>query len=1056
MKNICHQMTRKALLAVSLLLACVFPALAQNITVTGTVYEPEGEPAIGASIEVRGVAGHGVVTDFDGNFTIKVAPDATLVISYVGCDTQEVPVEGRTKIEVHLQTNTVAMNELVVVGYGTVKKADATGSVGVVKPSEIEAGLASTAQDLLVGASPGVVVSTNGGDPAGGASIQIRGGASLSASNDPLIVVDGVPMEGNTVTGSSNPLSLINPENIENMTILKSASATAIYGSRASNGVIIITTKTGKSGKPQVSFAANFNVATPRNYMDMMTANRFREFITSRYGAESAQAAALGNANTNWQKEVLRTSFSHDYSLSVGGTAGFLPYRVAVDYSNQAGVIRETDNQRVGASINLTPKFFDDLLSVNVNLKGSYITNNYDQGSLGGAVGFNPTLPVHSPNIFNNWTTYTSGGAIAVPGDAGTSINILAAVNPVSLIYEYYSKSKVYQSVGNLQVDLKMPFLKELRANLNLGYDYSHGECANLNTAFGPQAWLNGFSIKAADFPNLPAELNPTDAESVNFKKGYASRTKEAAQNYTLLLDFYLNYNKEFQAIKSALDVTAGYSWQRFNFSSNNFNEVDPAIANATYAQLGIDPTAANAQELLDTFRGFARYNYSPKYYSKSHYQLLSFFGRVNYTFMDRYLLTATLRYDGTSRFGKDNRWGTFPAVALGWKILEEDFMEGARGVLSELKLRGEYGVTGQQNIGSDYYPYLPIYSILTNESNTYPIGYNPDGTPNYVQIAYPNKYNGDLKWEETHTWNVGVDFGFLNNRINGSLDWYKRTSTDLLVYANYPAGSNLSNTGYINLGDLENVGIEFNLNTRPVVTKDFVWNSNVNIAWNKNKVTRLAEGADTATGFISNGVMSQKHVVGQAAYTYYVYEQVYDAAGNPLEGVYVDQNADGVIDQSDRIYYHNALPDITATWNNTFTYKNWDFGFVLRGAWGAWNYNQNMMSNSFVSVTATAPLSNILDNTYIFEQTRTTDLMLSSHWVQNASFVRCDNITLGYTWENLLKNQLRLRLFGAVQNPFVITGYKGLDPEVTFQKGIDNNVYPRPISVTLGVVANF
>ncbi|MDE6197175.1 MAG: SusC/RagA family TonB-linked outer membrane protein, partial [Muribaculaceae bacterium] len=523
-------MTGKALLTLVMVLALAFPALAQNITVTGTVYEPEGEPAIGASIEVKGVANYGVVTDFDGNFQIKVAPDATLTVSYVGCDTQEVPVKNRTNIQIHLTTNTVAMNELVVVGYGTVKKADATGSVGVVKPSEIEAGLASTAQDLLVGASPGVVVSTNGGDPAGGAAIQIRGGASLSASNEPLIVVDGVPMEGNSVKGSSNPLSLVNPENIENMTILKSASATAIYGSRASNGVIIITTKSGKAGRPQVNFAANFYVATPRNYLDMMSADRYRQLINTRYGADSPQAAALGNASTNWQKEVLRTTFSHDYSLSVGGTAGFLPYRVAVNYTGTQGVVRKTSNDRLGAAINLTPKFFDDLLSVNVSLKGSYINNNYDQGSLGGAIGFNPTLPVHSPNVFNNWTTYMEGGAIATPESAGASINSLAAINPVSLIYDYYSKSRVYQSVGNIQLDLKMPFLRELRANLNLGYDYNHGEVANLNLHGSPLAWKNGFGFKTADFPDYP---NPDNVESINIKEGYTTRNKENEERYT-------------------------------------------------------------------------------------------------------------------------------------------------------------------------------------------------------------------------------------------------------------------------------------------------------------------------------------------------------------------------------------------------------------------------------------------------------------------------------------------------------------------------------------------
>lgn len=1051
MKNICLQMTRKAAMALALVLFMAFPALAQKITVTGTVYEPEGEPAIGASVEVKGVPGVGAATDIDGNFSISVEPNATLVVSYVGCDTQDIPVAGRTHIEVHLTTNTVAMNELVVVGYGVVKKSDATGSVGVVKPSEIEAGLATTAQDLLVGASPGVVVSTAGGNPDGAASIQIRGGASLNASNNPLIVIDGVPMDGNTVKGSSNPLALVSPENVENMTILKGPSATAIYGSRATNGVIIITTKTGQSGRPQVNFTANFYVATPRNYLNMMKSQQFADFIVSRYGAESAQAAQLGlNGtiyNTNWQKEVLRTSFSHDYSLSVGGTAGVLPYRVAVNYTGTDGILRNTDNKRLGASINLTPKFFDDLLTVNANVKGSYITNNYSgNGALGSAISFNPTLPVRVPGLttFNGYTTYLNGGVVAQPGEDGTqpaggTINNLYSKNPVSLWADNYSHSKVYQSVGNLQLDLKMPFLRELRANLNLGYDYSHGENASYAQPNSPSAWDGNFAVFSQD----------GKTNTIYIKEGYGNRSKELQERLTTMLEFYLNYNKTFDAIHSNLDVTAGYSWQRFTDKGHNFSTVVKQIADSDVTIT--DPSINNGKPYC--IANFAGYQYSPTYYYSNRFQLLSFFGRLNYTFMDRYLLTATMRRDGTSRFGKDNRWGNFPSVAVGWKLLEESWMSGLRGVMNELKIRGEWGVTGQQDLGtgfSDIFPYLPVYSVLTGDSNTYLVN------GRYVQIAYPEKYNADLKWEETHTWNVGLDFGFLNNRINGSIEYYIRKTKDLLVTADYPAGSNLSNVGFINLGDLKNTGVEFNVNTRPVVTRDFVWNSNLNLAWNKNKITRLAEGAEGMTGNIGTAGNIQKHEVGYSAYTFYVYEQAFDAAGNPLEGVYVDQNGDGVINNDDKIFYHHVHPDITVSWHNTFNWKNWDFGFVLRGAFGNWAYNKNQMDNSFVSATNSAPLSNIMANTYLFESSKSTELQLSSYWVQNASFVRCDNITLGYTWQNLLRNNLRLRLYGAVQNPFVITHYKGLDPELTYNQGIDSSVYPRPITFTLGVVANF
>ena len=1035
MKNICFQMTRKALVVLALMLATALPALAQNITVTGTVYEPEGEPAIGASVEVKGTPGKGVATDFDGNYKIIVAPDAVLVCSYVGCDSQEVPVDGRTEINVNLKTNAVAMNELVVVGYGVVKKSDATGSVGVVKPTDIEAGLATTAQDLLVGASPGVVVSTEGGDPAGGASIQIRGGASLNASNAPLIVIDGVPMDGNTVKGSSNPLSLVSPENIENMTILKSASATAIYGSRASNGVIIITTKRGKEGKPQVNFAANFYVATPRKYLDMMDASQYSSYIINKYGAESAQAAKLGTANTNWQKEVLRTTFSHDYSLSVGGTAGVLPYRVGVNYTGTDGVVRATDNQRLGASINLTPSFFDDLLNVSANAKGSYIVNNYGGGALGSAIGFNPTLPVYMNNVFNNYTTYLGDGSVAGPDSPGSSVSNIYSKNPVSLWKEHYSRSKVYQSVGNLQIDLKMPFLRELRANLNLGYDYSHGEVRNFEQPFSPAAWDGKFQVRG------------DNGSVVNVQQGYGSLTKENQERYTLMLEFYLNYAKHFEAIKSDLDVTGGYSWQRFNDKGHNFTVADPQMANSDIIFTDPNLNGGNPVNLKD----YAGFQYNPTSYYSTRYQLVSFFGRVNYTLMDRYLLTVTLRRDGTSRFGKDHRWGTFPAAALGWKILDESFMEGARGVLSELKLRFDWGVTGQQDVGSDYFPYMPIYSTLVGDGNTYPIN------GQYVQLAYPNPYNADLKWEETTTKNIGLDFGFLNNRITGSIEYYQRKTKDLLVKANYAAGSNLSNVGWINLGDLKNTGFEFNVSTRPIVTRDFTWTSNLNVAYNQNKITRLADGADAMTGSIGNGVNTQKHVVGESAFSFYVYEQAYDSAGNPLEGVYVDQNGDGVINEDDKILFHHVHPDWTASWHNTFNYKNWDFGFVLRGSFGNWAYNKNQVDNSFAAMATNQPtLSNLMNNTFLFEQTRTTDLMLSSYFVQNASFVRCDNITLGYTFDNLLKNKMKLRVFGAVQNPFVITKYKGLDPELTYQQGIDGAPYPRPMTFTLGLVANF
>ncbi len=1022
MKNICHQMTRKVWLAALLTLCFSFPALAQKITVSGTVIDPEGEPLIGASVLVKGET-LGTATNIDGEYTISVPSDGILVFSYVGYDTQEIPVNGQTTLNVSMKENSLMLDEVVAIGYGTVKKSDATGSVATVKPSEIEAGLATSAQDLLVGASPGVVVTTSG-NPSEGGNIQIRGGASLAASNDPLIVIDGVPMDTKGVVGSSNPLSLISPESVESMTILKDASATAIYGSRASNGVIIITTKKGAKGAPQVTFTANAYINTPRKLLNMMSADQFRNFIISEYGAESDQAGALGNYNTDWQKAATRTTFSSDYSLSIGGTAGILPYRVGISYSNNNGILEFTSMERTSANINLSPKFFNDLLSVNANVLGAYVKNSYANNNLGSCASMNPTLPVRDYEngcpLFGYWTSYVGGGLLAGPDTEGTKINSTTApLNPIADMAAVNSYGKSYQSIGNLQLDLKMPFLTDLRANLNLGYDYQHGTWSGGNYPNTPNAWNGGYEVIK-------------DGKIETIKDGGTSCTDQFQTRVNLLLDFYLNYNHYFESIKSSVDVTAGYSWQKFHNKRREYTYVNRVMdpANEIYLGMQARPTSINIDPL----------------------QLVSFFGRANFVFLDKYLVTATVRRDGTSRFSKDHRWGTFPSVALGWKILEENFMEGARGYLNDLKLRAGYGITGQQDLGDDLFPYLPIYSVSEDLAGKYP---SLTGKGDGVLPITPGAYNSDIKWEETATWNAGLDFGFMNNRILGSIDFYKRKTKDLLTFANYPAGSNLTNKGNMNIGDLENIGVEFTLTARPIVTKDFTWTSSYNVAWNKNKITRLAEGADTQTGGISAGTGGtiQKHEVGHPAYSFYVYEQVYDKNGNPLEGVFVDRNGDGQINEADKYLYHSRDPKVTMTWNNTFNWKNWDFGFVLRANIGNWMYNNNQAANVSKRANAALPQSNLMADTFLFETSDITTIM-SDYFVQNASFFRCDNITLGYTWQNLLNNHLRLRLYGAVQNPFVITKYKGLDPEVF--SGIDNGVYPKPTTFSLGVVASF
>ena len=1031
MKNICFQLNRKIWLSLAMLMMVTLPGFAQKIIVHGYVDDDLGEPLIGATVMEKGTT-NGTATDIDGNFTLTVSPTATLLVSYVGYDPMEVAVNGRSNIKITMQQNAKMLAETVVIGYGSVKKADATGSVAVVKP-DIEAGLSTSAQDLLVGASPGVVVTLDGGDPSSAGNITIRGGASLSASNDPLIVIDGVPMNTRTVVGASNPLALISPENIESMTILKDASATAIYGSRASNGVIIITTKKGQSGRPQINFTANFYVNTPKNYLNMMDGNEYREFILNHYGTESDQALyGLGEYNTNWQKAEMRTTFSSDYSLSIGGTVKWLPYRVAVSYTNQNGIIKKSSMDRATAAINLTPTFFDNLLSIQANVKGSYIQNEYQAGTLGTAVSMNPTLPIqdfeNGVKEINYYTVYQSNGRPLTQevwdasSNPGLSINTTTnPMNPIAQLMMNKSTGKSWQSVGNLQIDLKMPFLRELRANLNLGYDIAKGSWFGYQYANSPMAWRNGWSYYMADKGEMSSPV-------------YDGGTTAGDQHQlrrNLLLDFYLNYNKEFEKIYSQLDVTAGYSWQRFH---NNYHE--------RYYVYKVSP---EYEEYLGKDCGL----YIP--YSDN-LQLVSFFGRLNYILRDKYLVTATVRWDGTSRFSKKHRWGTFPSVALGWKLLEESFMERARGWMTELKIRAGYGVTGQQDLNDDYFPYLPVYSVNnTDVSHQYPFG------DHLYSTIEPNAYNEDIKWEETHTWNVGVDFGFMNNRIGGSVDFYKRTTKDLLTYAAYPAGSNLTNMGNRNIGDLENIGMEVNLNTRPVVTENVTWTSSINVAWNKNKITRLADEGGLDAGNAINGQAGyvMKHMVGYPAYTFYVYKQVYDVDGQPLEGVFEDITGDGIVDDNDRYPFHSRNPKVTATWSNQVSFKNWDFGIVLRGNFGNYLFNQSQMNNVFMDgATNSLSISNLMSDTYIFTGEKNVTAMKSDYFVQNASFVRCDNITVGYTWPHLCNDNLRLRIYGAVQNPFVITKYKGLDPEVF--SGIDNSPYPNPITCTLGAVLTF
>lgn len=1015
-------------------LLCAIGANAQSITVRGTVVDPSGEPLIGASILAEGTS-VGTATDIDGNYAINVNPDATLVFSYVGYDPQSVAVKGRTTIDVTMKENSVMLNEVVAIGYGVVKKSDATGSVAVVKPDEIEAGLATSVQDMLVGQTPGVVVTTAGG-PEGGASIRVRGGSSLNASNDPLIVLDGVPLDNGGVQGMGNPLAMISPENIESMTILKDASATAIYGARASNGVIIVTTKRGKSGKPQINFSANMYINHAHKRWDVLSADEFRNLIVERFGENSDAANALGDTSTDWQDEVLRTTVSSDYSLSIGGTAGVLPYHANISYTNSNGIIKTSKMDRLTLGFNLSPKFFQDHLSVNANVKGFYVRNQFgDAGALSSAISYDPTHPVRSDLPIVGGTSgqkYMFNGFYEVANvnsEGVVQLNDNASLNPVGMLENKDNYANVYRSNGNLQLDYSMHFLPELHANLNLGYDVSKTNETNATAANSAEAWKN----------------------HEHYGGGYKTDTYQFKSN--TMLEFYLNYKKEFDAASQMVDVVGGYTWQR-TYNEGHYSGANGNAGVRTSPGLNY-PTLVDGKYYMDQNDATVDLVGKPfqadgissdgNYHWKDHLQLLSFYGRVNYGLLDRYLLTFTVRGDATSRFSKNNRWGVFPAAALAWKLNNEAFLESASGWLSDLKLRLSWGQTGQQEVGNSI-NYMPMYAIASPS-----VSY-PNGLGGWYLPVYARGYNPDLTWETTTTYNAALDFGFLNNRITGNIEYYHRKTTDLLAFVAVPAGSSTTNMLNRNIGSLENYGVEFNIQARPVVTKDFTWTLNYNVGWNHNEITELTGNSVFKVGGISggNGNTVQIHAVGHPANSFYLFQQVYDENGAPLEGVYVDQNGDGQIDEADKIINKSPDPKVTMTFGSQFRWKSWDLGFNIRASIGNYVYNNVLSTKAVYNDLFAYGLNNLVKNDHYFEQPR----YMSDYYLRNASFVRCDNITLGYTWDNLINDHLRLRLFGAVQNPFVITKYKGVDPEVF--GGIDNSVYPRATVYSLGLVATF
>lgn len=1000
----------KALLTLLVGLFLSIGAFAQQIAVKGHVKDTTGEPVIGANVLVKGTT-NGTITDFDGNFMLNVPKDAILSVSFVGYKSAE--VKAASTVMVTLEDDSQVLDAVVVIGYGSVKKNDMTGSVTAIKPDKLNKGLITNAQDMMTGKIAGVSVISKGGAPGEGATIRIRGGSSLTAENDPLIVIDGLAMDNKGVKGLANPLSMVNPNDIESFTVLKDASATAIYGSRASNGVIIITTKKGQAGaRPTISYDGNVSVSTVKSTVDVMDGDQFRSFIKDIWGEDSEAYSKLGNANTDWQKEIFRPAVSTDHNLTISGGLKNMPYRVSFGYTNQNGIVKTSKFERYTASVSLAPSFFEDHLKINANLKGMIAKNRYADGSaVGSAVSFDPTQSVRSDDPYHQ---YYFDGYFQWNTDASSlnddtwkrTFNSNAPGNPVALLEEKDDRAISKSLIGNLELDYKFHFLPDLHAHVNGGMDLSTGK---QYTDVSPYSSTNNY---------------------------YGSYGWEQKDKYNLSLNAYLQYSKDFTD-KHRFDVMAGYEWQHFHDTSDQ-------------EYWGLYPLSNNVVEN----RG-QRYNNTSSGSATESY-LVSFFGRVNYTLLDRYLFTATVRQDGSSRFHKNNRWGLFPSFALGWKLKEEAFLKDV-DVLSDLKLRLGYGITGQQNINSGDYPYLAVYE--TNKDGAYyPI--LGEGT-----TYRPNAYNPDLKWEKTTTYNVGLDFGFLNNRINGAVDYYYCKTTDLLNSVFVSAGTNFKNKVLSNVGSLENSGIEFSINSKPVVTTDWTWDLGFNITYNKNEITKLTTG-DSENYYVAAGdnigggrdMKAMAHAVGHPASSFYVYQQVYDENGKPIENEFVDRNGDGTINGDDRYFYKKPTADVLMGLTSRLSYKSWDFSFSLRASLNNYVYNSVEAGGSDCNPTSVysfgalnnRPLMGVANNI----QNLKDNTLLSDYFVQNASFMKCDNITLGYSFKKLFGAPIGGRVYAAVQNVFTITKYKGLDPEV--EKGLDNNIYPRPLTTLIGLSLNF
>jgi iron complex outermembrane receptor protein len=979
MKNLTTNFLKPGVLLLLWSLAIIVNA--QQLTVEGTVLDAEtGETVPGATVLITGTP-QGTATDMDGMFTLEVDASDILRISYIGYKTVEVPVEGRTELVIELEPDVISFDEVVVIGYGQQRKGDLTGSVSNVSSKDFRKGIISTPEQLINGKVSGVQIMSNSGSPTAGSSIRIRGGASLNASNDPLIVLDGVPLEPGGISGNDNNfMSLINPNDIESMTVLKDASSTAIYGSRASNGVILITTKKGTTGDLKINFSTTHSLQKRTKLADMLSFHEFHNVVGIQGSPE--QQALLGGNRTNWNDEIFRVAYGTDNNLSFSGAFKNVPFRASAGFYHQDGILKTDNVKRMTTNLSVSPSFLDDYLNFTVGIKGSLNKNRFaNTTAIWGGATYNPTIPVYSgTDEFGGYTEAIDGAGIPVTR---------AVLNPVGLLNQYKSTSTVSRVIGNFDVDYKMHFLPELKFHATLGYDYAEGQGEVYVPATAAQYYLS----------------NGRDYE-------YGPEKKE-----NRLLTTYFNYNNNLEAINSTIDVTAGYDYQYWENTTPFFEE------------LNVKGEVQSSSAATD-----------------QRHALISYYGRINYALASKYMLTATIRRDGTSRFSEDERWGTFPSVALAWRVSEEPFFRDI-DVLSNLKLRGSYGITGQQE-GIGNYNYIPVYTISQTGAQ-YIFGSEA------INTYRPEAYVGDLKWETTKAWNFGLDIVFFNNRLSGSVDYYTRQTEDLLATVPSPAGTNFDKNILTNVGNVDSEGLEISVNTVPVNNAAWTWELSFNAAWQKQKIKNLsliddAEITNTSVGPTIDSYYFQVLTEGYEPYMFYVYHQLYDESGKPVEGAYADVNEDGLINSDDLYRYNSPAPDYILGFSTSVRYRDWTLSTNLRANIGNYVYNgMAMNTGAFGTMSYNAYQLNNLHSSYL-ETGFQSRQYLSDYYVENASFLKMDNLTLDYNFGTVIWD-ISLNASAMIQNVFTITEYTGVDPEVP--NGMDLSFYPRPriYSLSLG-----